>query len=232
MMNSLSRLFDLFIQIVKLPVARLCFYLDLNPDEVKSAYKYHTKRHPRYKLFQNKSVGAALVDLTKFSTRKDYMDSIAGTSRQGAHLAKKAKSRGYVLAEIDRNNFIDDIHAINTSIDVRQGRPMDAAYLEKQTYYEPIKNFKHYGVLNAEGKLMAYCSLGFYGNFAAFGRLIGYRNNDGIMHLMLTEIIGQLIEDGRFKYVMYDTYFGATPGLKTFKTFLGFKPYRAKYSIQ
>jgi hypothetical protein len=31
---------------------------------------------------------------------------------------------------------------------------------------------------------------------------------------------------------MYDTYFGASPGLKAFKTMLGFQPYRAKYSIQ
>jgi hypothetical protein len=28
---------------------------------------------------------------------------------------------------------------------------------------------------------------------------------------------------------MYDTYFGASPGMKTFKEMLGFHPYRAKY---
>ncbi|MFD2270342.1 hypothetical protein ACFS07_02300 [Undibacterium arcticum] len=35
----------------------------------------------------------------------------------------------------------------------------------------------------------------------------------------------------KVKYVMYDTYFGATEGLKTFKTMLGFKPYRVFFSI-
>ena len=232
MINNLSRLLDLFMQVIKLPVARLCFYSDLNPDGVRSAYKYHTKRHPRYKVFQNKALGAALVDLTNFGTREEYINSINGGSKQGAGLAKKAKSRGYVFVEIDRNDFIDDIHEIHTSTETRQGRPMDASYLEKQCYYEPVKNFKYYGILNSKGKLMAYCSVEFYGNFAAFGRVIGHRNNDGIMHLLVTEIIGMIIDDGTLKYIMYDTYFGAKPGLKLFKTFLGFKPYRVKYSIQ
>ena len=41
-----------------------------------------------------------------------------------------------------------------------------------------------------------------------------------------------MIEDRNCHYLMYDTYFGASPGLKTFKKMLGFQPYRAKYSIQ
>ena len=231
MINKLSRLFDLLTQITKLPVARLCFYLDVNPDNVKPTYELFTKRHPRYKLFQNKSFGATLVDLASFDTREEYLEDIKGHN-YGARHARKAKSRGYFVVEIDRNNFIDDIHEINTSVEIRQGRPMDTSYLEKNSYYEPVRNFKYYGVLNSDGKLMAYCSLGFYGDFAAFDRLIGHRNNDRIMHLMVTEIICRLIEDGTLNYAMYDTYFGAKPGLKMFKTMLGFKPYRVKYSIR
>jgi hypothetical protein len=79
---------------------------------------------------------------------------------------------------------------------------------------------------------MAYGDLGRYGNFAAFNRVIGVRNNDGIMHLLVTEIVCQLIEDRSCHYLMYDTYFGASSGLRAFKTMLGFEPYRAKYSIQ
>lgn len=231
MINKLSRLFYLLIQIAELPVARLCFYLDINPDDVKSAYKYYTKRHPRYKLFQNKSLGAALVDLTSFGTSEEYLENIKGRN-YGAHHARKAKSRGYFVVEIDRNNFIDEIHEINTSIEIRQGRPMPASYLEKKIYYEPVKNFKYYGVLNSDRKLMAYSELAFYGDFASFDRLLGHRNNDGIMHLMVTEIICQLIDAHTLNYIMYDTYFGANPGLKIFKEILGFKPYRAKFSIQ
>ena len=231
MTNNLSRIFDLLVQVARLPVARLCFRVAINPDDVTSVYKYFTKPHPRYKIFRNKALGAALVDLTSFRSGEDYLANIKGRNR-GAYHAGKARARGYVVVEIDRNDFVDEIHEINTSIKERQGRPMDASYLEKKTSYNPDKNYKYYGVLSSSGKLMAYGEVGFYGNFAAFDRLLGHRTNDGIMHLMVTEIICRLIDDGSLNYAMYDTYFGANPGLKMFKTMLGFKPYRAKYSIQ
>jgi hypothetical protein len=31
------------------------------------------------------------------------------------------------------------------------------------------------------------------------------------------------------KYIMYDTFFGATRGMRMFKQKLGFKPYRVKW---
>ncbi|WP_156328091.1 hypothetical protein [Massilia sp. WF1] len=52
------------------------------------------------------------------------------------------------------------------------------------------------------------------------------------MHLMVTDIVGQLIESRTYAYLMYDTFFGASPGLQAFKKMLGFEPYRAKYSLQ
>jgi hypothetical protein len=231
MLNKLAQVFDQIAVIARLPVAPLQFRLVLNPENIEKIYKYYTKAHPKYKIVQHKSVGAALVDLTKFRNREEYMQEFKGRNSATGH-AKKARAKGYTVIEIDRNDFIDDIYEINTSIDVRQGRPMDVSYREKTTSYRSEANYKYYGVLNAAGKLVAYGELGFYGNFAAFNRVIGLRNNDGIMHLMVSEIICQLIEAGGFQYLMYDTYFGASPGLKTFKKMLGFQPYRAKYSIQ
>jgi len=231
MLTKLSQLFDQVTTIARLPVVRLQFHTELNPENVKRNYKYYTKPHPKYKIFPNKSVGAALVDLTKFRTREEYMQHIKGRNSADRH-ARKAKGKGYTVVEIDRNDFVDDIYEINNSMEIRQGRPMDQAYREKKTSYQSEINFKYYGVLNTAGKLMAYGELGFYGNFASFTRVIGVRNNDGIMHLMVTEIICQLIEAGNYQYLMYDTYFGASPGLRTFKKMLGFQPYRAKYSLQ
>lgn len=231
MPNKLSQLFDQIAAIARLPVVRLQFRLALNPEEVARSYRYYTKPHPKYKIFQHKSVGAALVDLTKFGSRGAYLQHVMGRN-SAEHHARKARGKGYVVVEIDRNDFIDDIDEINNSLEIRQGRPMDLGYQEKQTSYRSEANFKYYGVLNAAGKLTAYGELGFYGNFAAFKRAIGVRNNDGIMHLMVTEIICRLIEAGNYQYLMYDTYFGASPGLKTFKKMLGFEPYRAKYTIQ
>lgn len=231
MVNKIKYFIDILIQLTRLPVAHLHFHLEINPDNVTSTYKYYTKPHTKYKIIKNKTLGAALVDLRKFSTQEEYLKNISGRNH-GAQFAKKAKSRGYIFREIDRNNYIDDIHKINTSLETRQGTSMPEAYLKKNNNYESLKNFKYYGALNSEGKLMAYCNLGFYGNFAAFSRLLGYRNNDGAMHLLVTEVICDLLKDDAIKYLMYDTFFGAQPGLKTFKTILGFKPYRAKYSIK
>ena len=86
--------------------------------------------------------------------------------------------------------------------------------------------------MNPQGKLVAYATLGVYGNFASFSQMLGIRNNDGIMHLLLVDAISRLIDEKQVQYVMYDTFFGAQPGLKTFKTILGFQPYRARYSLQ
>jgi len=231
MQSRLSQLFALAADIIKLPVASLEFNLNSNPDDVRAIYSHYTKRHPKYKFFQNKSLGAALVDLKRYSNREEYIKAIKGRNSAEQH-AKKARSRGYKIIEIDRNNFIDDLHRINTSVEIRQGRPMDEAYHRKELHYRQLRNYKYFGAINAAGNLMAYANLGLYGNFAAFDRLLGVRNNDGAMHLMVTEIICQMIESENYRYVMYDTYFGASPGLKAFKDMFGFQPYRAKYSIQ
>jgi hypothetical protein len=231
MLDKLSRLCDLVVTISKLPVARLEFRLEIDPANVEKFYDYFTMRHPRYKLFQNKALGAALVDLAKFQTRAEYMDTIKGRN-SAEHHARRARAKGYRDFEMHKHDYVDHIHEINTSVEVRQGRVMDAAYREKQTHYTTDKSFKHYGVVNAAGKLTGYADVGFFGDFAAFNRVIGMRNNDGAMHLLVAEIVSQTIENRNLHYLMYDTYFGASPGLKMFKKMLGFEPYRAKYSIR
>ena len=227
MLSRLRNIFDLLVQIAQLPVVHMYFDLDVNPSDVMLTYKNFTKPHVKYKIFKNKSLGVALIDLTRFGTREEYLKNI-----KARYEAKKAKSRGYIFCEIDGNNYIDEIHEINTSLEIRQGGFMDASYVKKNNYYETIKNSKYYGVLNRDGKLMAYCNLRLYGNFVIFSKLLGYRNNEGTMHLLMTEAICMFIGDGVIKYIMYDTYFGAKPGLKKFKIMLGFKPYRAKYHIK
>ncbi len=231
MPSKLARVVNLVLSIARLPVAHLEFRQALNPAEVGKMHEYFTRRHPKYFVFQNKSLGVALVDLTKFRDREQYMDTIKGRN-SAEHHARKAKAKGYRVVEIDRNDYIDAIHEINNSVEIRQGRKMDPAYQQKTLQYPTDKNYRHFGVLNAAGKLMAYGDIGLYGNFLAFNRVIGVRNNDGMMHLMVTEIVCRQIEERNCRYLMYDTYFGASPGLKAFKDMLGFRPYRAKYSIQ
>lgn len=230
-MTAILRHFDTLRQVLSLPKADLRFDARIEPDDIPATYRYYTKPHPRYKLIGNKTIGAALIDLARYPAAAAYVDAIQGKNR-GAYHAKRARARGYVCTDIDRNDFIDDIHAINTSLDTRQGRPMDGKYLDKVTRFERQPHFDYYGVLNGEGRLVAYANIGRYGNFSAFSQLIGVRNNDGIMHLLIVDIVTRLIERQHVRYVMYDTFFGAQSGLQHFKRIVGFEPYRVKYSLR
>jgi hypothetical protein len=220
-----------FMQAMNLPIAKLCFHEQIHPADIRDTYRSFTRPHPRYKLIRAKTVGAALIDLSAFPCRQAYLDHIKGKNEGGYH-AKRALKRGYVFSEIDRNHYVDEIYAINTSLYHRQGRPMEGHYTTKQEYYDSLAHFGYYGILDREGKLVAYANIGIYGNFAAFSQMLGLRNNDGIMHLLLVEIICRLIDARQVDYVMYDTFFGAQPGMRAFKTKLGFKPYRVRYSLQ
>jgi hypothetical protein len=230
-MNAILRHYETVRQILQLPVAHLDFDSRIEPTDVPKTYRYYTRPHPRYRIIRHKTVGAALIDLGRFTDVPAYLDHIQGKNR-GAYHAKRARARGYVCREIDRNAHVDDIHAINTSLDTRQGRPMDQKYLDKVTHFEPLCHYNYYGVLSPEGRLVAYANIGRFGNFSALSQLIGIRNNDGIMHLLIVDLVSRLIEQKRVRYVMYDTFFGAQPGLQQFKRILGFEPYRAKYSLQ
>jgi hypothetical protein len=223
--------YNTFLEVMKLPRARLSFAQHIDPADIKATYRNYTKPHPRFKIIRHKTIGVALIDLAEFPDRAAYMEHIKPKNHGGYH-AKRARSRGYVVREINRNDHVDDIHEINTSLDVRQGRKMDQKYLQKQERFEDQGHFHYWGVLNPQGKLVAYASLGIYGNFASFSQMMGIRNNDGIMHLLLSEAVCQLIDAGQVRYIMYDTFFGAQPGLRHFKTILGFRPYRASYTLQ
>jgi hypothetical protein len=230
-MKPISYHYKLLADILRLPVAELHFHQAIDPADIGATYRYYTKPHPRYRIIRNKTIGAALLDLGGLGGADQYLELIKGKNA-GAWHAKRARGRGYRLRHIDRNAHIDDIHAINTSLEERQGRPMDAKYREKQAHFDTLAHFRYYGVFNPEGRLVAYANLGHYGNFASFSQLIGIRNNDGIMHMMVVDIVSELIGERRVRYLMYDTFFGAQPGMQTFKKILGFRPYRVRYALQ
>jgi hypothetical protein len=229
-MDKILRKYKTFIQLVRLPVAHLQFHERIHPENIRAIYRNYTRPHPRYKIIRHKTVGAALLDLDPLPSVQHYMERIKGKN-YGAYHAKRARARGYRVEHIDRNRYVDEIHAINTALEERQGRPMDAAYREKKLHYEALPHFRYYGTFNADGQLVAYANLGILGNFAGFAQLMGIRNNDGIMHLLMVEIVTELIEQKQVRYIMYDTFFGANPGMQTFKTILGYQPYRARYSL-
>ena len=221
----------LAVQLARLPVARLRFEESLHPEDIRSAHADFTRPHPRFKVFRNKTMGIALIDLAAFAGKASaYLETVRRTGYAGPQ-SRKAAARGYRLRPIDRNDHVDEIHAINTSCGERQGRPMDASYLVKKIRYDNLPHYACYGVFDRHGRLAAYCSVVRYGNFVSTDQLMGYKNNDGIMYLLLSTIACRLIEERDVDYFMYDTFLGAQQGLRDFKRRNGFSPYRVRYEL-
>ncbi|MBU1667497.1 hypothetical protein KKC13_03705 [bacterium] len=234
MINKVSNFIIKIKEILQLPKVGIKF-CNSNYDTVEKyekTYQYFTQLH-RLKLFQNKTVGVALVDLNLYENFDVYYKSINGKN-SAAYYSRKAIKREYHFIEIDRNNYVDDIYDINTSTQIRQGQMMTENYLSKINSYKNETNHNSYGVVNKDKKLLAYCNIGFYGEFALVVTLLGHKKylNDGIMYLMMIEVNKIMFEKYRnrgYSYIMYDTFLGASTGLKKFKEKLGYKPYKVKW---
>ena len=111
---------------------------------------------------------------------------------------------------------------------------MPASYLKKKIDYVDDVAFKYYGIVNEDNVLVAYCYIGFFGGFALVSTLLGHKNflNDGIMYLMMIEmnkIIFNVYKKKGYEFIVYDTFFGATDGLKKFKEKLGYRAYKVEW---
>lgn len=198
----------------------------------KKVYTLFNKRH-RLIVFKHKSIGVALIDLAKHETFEAYLQSINGKN-SAAYYSRKAKKRNYVFQEINRNDYIEDIHEINTSAEVRQGKKMADDYVEKVDRYENEPAYRYFGVVDENNKLVSYCNIGFFGEFSLIAVLLGHKKhlNNGVMYFMIISLVELMYKDCKesgYKYVMYDTFFGASEGLQLFKKKLGFSPYKVNW---
>lgn len=220
-------------EIANLP--RIKFVFDKNLMsivEVKDTYEYFNKKHPRLRFVKNKQIGVAYINLNRFARGIDYLLSVNGKN-SAYYYSRKCQRRGYLLEEIDRNKLASQIAWIERSAPTRQGRPMSCDYGDPNRIYEDLNFYKYFGV-RREDKLVAYCNVGIYGNFACISRLLGHVDylNDGIMYFMLTEIISNLIDENKkVSYIFYDTWYGASFGLRQFKEKLGFSPCVARWAL-
>ena len=91
-----------------------------------------------------------------------------------------ADRAGYRFAMIARDDYLDDIYAINTSMPERQGRPMAEAYLHRLAPQRPLPDFpcprhalRQYGVLR-DGHLYAYAWVYVIGEMCLFSTILGH----------------------------------------------------------
>jgi len=199
------------------------------PLSARYLYEYFTKRHPTYRIFRNKSIGVALIDVPSpfeaFLKGSRMMDM--------RNKRKRAQKLGYVFRSIKSAEYREDILAVHHSTVIRNGREMDQDYMDAEKvdqYLDKHPNF--YGIFDPEGHLRAYCHAELLGEICVICRIMGHADylNDGIMYLLVSELVRDIsLNQPGMKYLMYDTMLGATPGLRHFKDRAGFLPYKVKW---
>jgi len=183
-------------------------------------------RHPEYGAYQN---GCSILVLP--ATFEEYWDGAAGYGTR--RKVRKALKEGYTFEFIDRDRYLDDIHAINTSLPERQGREMTEGYRHKPGPYGPLPAYtcprhqvRTYGVLK-DGHLVAYTWLYQMGEMCLFSTILGHGDhlNAGVMYLLIAETLKDIIPVAGTKYAMYNMHQSGTEGLRFFKEQMGFRSF-------
>lgn len=207
--------------------------VEMSGDErCRDLYASFTRRHPRWRLIQNKRWGVALLRIP------DQYDAYFKDPKR-AHLRRefnRATRAGFAFGPLDPHARLDEVMAINRSAEERQGRPMHPHYLDEDRV---VDNFAHasdvYGVTDSAGVLRAYVCVRACGDVACVERLLGHADvlRQGVMWVLLVgvirEFVGRRQIDGRPTWLMYDTYFGASEGMRQFKRWIGCEPYRVRW---
>lgn len=206
--------------------------IQLDTSDAENLYLYNTliKPHPRFFIIKNKELGVEIIQLRNFKSFNEYYESVNGKN-SAAYFTRKCLKNNYSFIEIDPNLRAQEIIDINISSNERQGRKMDDSYLNKNFIYPISEKHKYYGV-EKDNLLVAYIWLRYSGELAIVNRILGHGShlNQGIMYLLCTETVKVLFNNYKnCNYLMYDTFFGATDGLKLFKKRIGFEPYKVSW---
>lgn len=151
-----------------------------------------------------------------------------GEHRTARKRADRCERLGYRFDEIDRSLYAEDIFAINTSLERRQGRPMSPGYLSRDLpgrlpiYRCPSHYIRTYGVLQDE-TLRAYLTLYRSGDLALVSMILGHGDylRDDIMYLLFAGVVADQAGQGGWFY--YNSHASGTDGLRFFKERLGFR---------
>jgi hypothetical protein len=193
-------------------------------DEILRSFR---RRHPRYKLVGRKVVGVALLRLDAF----DDVDGYLAGLRYARRRVRRAERLGYDVSEFDPSERRAELHDIRTSLPERQGRPMDAEFLDPDAAYPTGPAIEYLGVFR-DDVLRAYVNLEYAGEIVGMMDLFGHGDAlaDGVMFLLTAGVVDRAkTARPATRFVYYDTFFGASDGLRSFKANAGFRPYWVRW---
>lgn len=186
-----------------------------------------------FRLYEQLSSGKydemAVMDLpTDLSlSPREKWESQHRTARKRAW---RAEHHGYFAARINRNEFEEDVWAVNLSRPTRQGRPMSQGYVERPAfdaddYPCPLHGVHSYGVLDDHGTLVAYLWMYRSAELALVSQVLGHAAHEdfGVMYLLFREALVHEANIGPGMCV-YNRYDSGTDGLRFLKDRIGFKP--------
>ena len=195
----------------------------------------------------NSSLPIALIDLTSYKDAEDYFKK--GFNSTAQNRTRYAERKGYTCRIMDlkeRNTRLDELHAINTSKDVRQGNPMRQNYIDyPQPIVEPKESCdlhfrKWYGAFAPNGTWIGYIVGVFAGELAAAGQILGNGNcaKDDFMYLLWKFFVEDVISENiqlkciirnDVKYIIYSRWGDGGEGLRYWKHSVGMVPTKYHY---
>lgn len=223
--NHLRERWQRTLNVLRAPRVRIEVY---GSDEARAIHRAYTSRHPRFRITASKRWGVALLRLP--DTFDEYL---AGSSKGYLRRhRRRAERAGFRYAAVSPRDHLDEILEINRSTPMRQGRAMAGHYTDRA---QVAKRFEGrpsiHGILDPGGRLRAYALVPDIGDASTFSIVIGHADDleEGVMYLLVSEVICACIDVRRAigspTWIMYDTFWGASKGLSSFKEHCGFRPY-------
>ena len=193
-----------------------------------------TARHPRVAVARAKTWGVALLPIP--ASLDGYLED--PSRRYVRRRRRRAVARGFTVRSFASAEHLDEILEIHRSAPERQGVPMKGSYLKPKALQQWAERFPTSdGAFDRDGHLRANVHAPVVGDVAIMHRLLGHADalEDGVMYLLISEVVGRCVAqraaDGQPGWLMYDTLWGARPGLEEFKRRLGFAPYRVRWEL-
>lgn len=216
---------------LRLPGVRI----EMSGDErCRQLYEAFTRRHDRLRIIQNKRWGVALLPIPDRYEEQYLRDPRRAHARKQIGRAERA---GYTFARVDPRPRLQEVLAINRSTPERQGSAMHPAYFDEETVRRYLdRTADTFGILDADGVLRAYFCLRMCGRVACGERVLGHADHlaKGVMYLLIAGTVRELSErrqaTGRPDWLYYDTFPGASPGMRQFKRWIGCEPYRVSWA--
>lgn len=174
--------------------------------------------------------------ITLTGSFEDYFGGAAGYATR--RKVRRAEKAGYAFSEIAYDDYLDDIFAVNTSMDERQGRPMDESYRARPQAISlsaspcPRHREACFAVLQ-DGHVVAYTLVYVAGEMCLFNRILGHGDHleQGVMYQLVAGTIRELMQTSGLRSAMYERHTSGTPGLQYFKERMGFRPYWVDWQL-